>query len=616
MILNLQEFVVKMPHSITGNLFVSLLVIALSWNLSTPSKGQHMHGIAMYGEPVLQENYSHLPYANPNAPKGGTIEYGLAGSFDSLNPWIVKGRAPWDIRSLVYEPLMGRNYDEPFSLYGLLAETIETSPKRDWVEFILRPEARFSNGNPVTVEDVIWSFEILGEEGHPRYRTAWNKIESITQTGPRSVRIEFNVVDREIPLIAGLRPILPKSEWANKEFGESSLDIPIGSGPYLLEEFDVGKSIVFRRDPNYWGKDLGFNKGRHNFDEILYEYYGDAGIVFEAFKAGEFDTFREFNAEKWRNQYDFPAVRDGRIVQSEIQNQRPSGIRGFVFNTRKDKFKDWRVREAIIYAYNFEFINLTVTGGTQPRITSYFSNSVLGMENGPAKGKVRALLEPFADQLLPGALDGYELPKSDGSQDNRSNLRKSRQLMQEAGWSVDSDGKLRDANGVPFTIDLVLVQGSSETLTISNIFKQSLDRLGIDLNITVIDSAQYRERVNVFDFDMAWYSRGLSLSPGNEQYLYWGKDGIDTPGSRNWMGMDNPPAEAMIKAMLEAREREDFIAAVKALDRILTTGRYVIPSWFSPISRIAHKKELRYPEVISIYGDWIGFQPDVWWYQE
>lgn len=598
--------------------FALVLGVVLISSLGLVNNGftQQGHGIAMYGQPALDPDYTHLPYANPDAPKGGTMEYGFAGSFDSLNPWIVKGRAPWAIRSLVYEPLMGRNWDEPFSLYGLLAETIETSDERDWVEFTLREEARFSNGNPVTVEDVIWSFEILGTKGHPRYRTAWNKIESITQTGERSVRIDFNVIDREIPLIAGLRPILPKSEWEGREFDESSLELPIGSGPYLLSEFETGRFLKFTRNPDYWGKDLAFNKGRHNFDEIVYEYYGDGGVVFEAFKAGEFSSFREYNSEKWDTLYNFPAVQKGDVVKSEIPNERPSGIRGFVFNTRKDKFKDWRVRDALIHAFNYEFINQTLEGGKPPRITSYFSNSELGMRPGPATGKVKALLEPFQDQLLPGVMEGYELPVSDGNEQNRGNIRKASQLLAEVGWKVDDEGTLRNSEGVAFEIDLLLVQGASESLAIATIYEQALQRLGIKLVITVIDSAQYRERTTAYDFDMAFYARGMSLSPGNEQYLYWSKDGINTPGSRNWMGMDNPPVEEMIASMLRAREKEDFVAAVRALDRILIAGRYVIPIWFTDVSRIAHKKELNYPDVLPIYGDWIGFQPDVWWFEE
>ncbi len=593
-----------------------VLVVLSFLGLTRTGISQPVHGIAMYGEPELGPNYPHLPYVNPNAPKGGTMEYGFAGSFDSLNPWIVKGRAPWAIRSLVYEPLMGRNWDEPFSLYGLLAESIETSDERDWVEFTLREEAKFSNGNQVTVEDVIWSFETLGTKGHPRYRTAWNKIESITQTGERAVRIDFNVIDREIPLIVGLRPILPKSEWEGREFDQSSLELPIGSGPYILSEFETGRFLKFTRNPDYWGADLPFNKGRHNFDELIYEYYGDGGVVFEAFKAGEFSTFREYNSEKWDTLYNFPAVQDGDVVKSEIPNERPSGIRGFVFNTRKEKFQDWRVRDALIHAFNYEFINQTLEGGKPPRITSYFSYSELGMRTGHATGKVKDLLEPFQDQLLPGVLEGYVLPQSDGSEQNRRNIRTASQFLKEAGWTVDDAGVLRDKQNNVFEIDMVLVQGASEALAIANIYEQALQRLGIKLVITIIDSAQYRERTNSYDFDMAFYSRGMSLSPGNEQYLYWGKDGINTPGSRNWMGMDNPPAEEMIASMLRARDREDFVAAVRALDRILIAGRYVVPIWFTDVSRIAHKKELKYPDTLPIYGDWIGFQPDVWWYKD
>ncbi|MCY4543033.1 MAG: extracellular solute-binding protein [Rhodobacteraceae bacterium] len=574
------------------------------------------HAIAMYGEPALPADFEALPYANPAAPQGGTIRFGMAGGFDSLNPWIVKGRAPWAIRSLVYEPLMGRNWHEPFTLYGLLAETIETDDARSWVEFTLRENARFSDGSPVTVEDVIWSFETLGTKGHPRYRTAWNKIASIEETGPRKVRITFSVEDRELALIAGLRPILPRKQWEGREFDESSMNLPVGSGPYILDDFEAGRFLSFRRNPDYWGNDLAFNKGRHNFDEIRYEYFGDGGIVFEAFKAGEFSTYREWSAAKWEEIYDFPAVAAGDIVKSEIPHERPSGIRGFVYNTRKPHLQDWRVRDALIHAFNFEFINNTVGGGKQRRIKSYFHNSVLGMDLGPATGKVRELLEPYESELLPGALDGYVLPVSDGSERNRKNIRTATQLFLDAGWKVDDSGVLKNSEGTPFELEMLLVQGASETLAIATIYAKSLERLGIDLTLTVIDSAQYRERTNAYDFDMAWYNRGMSLSPGNEQYLYWGRDGINTPGSRNWMGMDSPAAEAMIRTMLEARSREDFLAAVKALDRILTSGRYVVPLWFSDYSRIAHRKELKFPEQLPVYGDWIGFQPDVWWYEE
>ena len=583
--------------------------------LAGGSTAEPKHGIAMYGEPALPEGFEALPYVNPDAPKGGQIIFGYAGTYDSFNPWIVKGRSSSVLRRYLYEPLMGRNWDEPFSLYGLLAETIETDDERSWVEFTLREEARFSDGSPVTAEDVMWSFEILGTKGHPRYRTAWKKIASMERTGERSIRFTFNTVDRELPLILGLRSVLKKAQWDGREFDESSLDVPIGSGPYVLTDFEAGRYFVMKRNPNYWGKDLGFNRGQHNFDEMRYEYFGDAGVVFEAFKAGEFSTFREWNAAKWESAYEFPAAKSGDIVKSEINNSRPSGIRGFVFNTRKEIFRDWRVREALIHAFNFEFINSTLNGGGPPRITSYFSNSILGMLPGPAEGRVKELLEAHSEHLLPGAIEGYELPASDGTERNRRNIRAALDLLGQAGWTVADGGRLRNSEGEAFEFEILLVQGSSDTISIANIYSEALERLGISVDVTVIDSSQYKERTTVYDFDMAWYGRGMSLSPGNEQSLYWGGEGVETPGTRNWMGVNNPAIEAMIDSMLTAREQDDFIASVRALDRLLTTGRYVIPAWYSDHSRIAHRKELKYPEKISIYGDWLGFQPDVWWHE-
>ena len=576
---------------------------------------QPTYGIAMYGKPELPEGFEALPYVNPDPPKGGKVVFGESGGFDSLNPYILKGRAPWGIRSYVVEPLMGRNWNEPFSLYGLLAESIEVGPNREWVEFTLRQEARFSDGSPVTVEDVLWSFETLGTGGHPRYRNSWKKIASAEQTGPHSVRFTFNTVDRELPLILGLRPVLRKADWEGRDFAESSLDLLTGSGPYVIDDFEAGRFISFRRNPDYWGRDLGFNRGRHNFDEIRYEYFGDGDVLFEAFKAGETSTFREWNAGKWDTAYDFPRAVSGAITKSEIPHQRPSGMRGYVFNTRKPKFKDWRVRDALIHAFNFEFINRTINGGGLPRITSYFSNSILGMVDGPAEGRVRELLAPYESELYPGALEGYSLPVSDGGERNRSNLRKATRLFEEAGWRV-VDGVLRDSDGTAFEIEFLVNSGSTEAEAILNIFSDALSRLGIATKIALVDSAQNKERMNNYDFEITPYRRGLSLSPGNEQWLYWGSDGVETPGTRNYMGMNSPAAEAMIEAILSARHRDEFIAATRALDRILTTGRYVIPTWHSPVSRLAHVSELKFPERLPIYGDWIGFLPEVWWFEQ
>jgi peptide/nickel transport system substrate-binding protein len=574
------------------------------------------HGIAMYGEPALPQDFVSLPQANPDAPKGGRIVFGESGGFDSLNPFIVKGAAPYGVSALTVETLLGRNYDEPFTLYGVLAETVDTDEARSYVEFTLREGARFSDGAPVTVDDVLWSFEKLGVDGSPRYATAWKKIAKSEITGPRSVRFTFTVADREMPLLLGLRPILQKAQWQDKDFTASSLEAPIGSGPYVVDAFEPGRFISFKKNPDWWAKDLPFYRGQHNFDEVRYEYFGDGGVVFEAFKAGEITTYREANPAKWATNYDFPAVQSGDVVKSEIKHQRPSGISGFVMNTRKPIFADWRVREALIQTFNFELVNQTLNGGAPPRICSYFCNSELaGDVANPAAGKVADMLAPFADELPPGTLEGYALPVSDGSEANRAGLRAATDLMEQAGWTVQ-DGTLKDANGAAFVFEILLVNGQDDMIAAANIYTQALKRLGVDVKVTTVDSAQYRERTTAYDFDMTYYTRGLSLSPGNEQTLYWGSAGITEPGTRNWMGMNSPAAEAMIKTMVSSTSREDFIAATQGLDRILTAGRYVIPMWYSNTSNLAHIKQLRFPQRIQIYGDWLGFQPDVWWYQD
>jgi peptide/nickel transport system substrate-binding protein len=589
------------------------LALALS---AQSGSADPQHGIAMYGDPELPPDFVSLPYANPNAPKGGRIVTGEVGSFDSLNPHISKGSTPWQLRFLAYESLMGRNWDEPFTLYGLLAESIEVGEDRDWVEFVLREEAAFSDGTPLTVEDVMWSYETLGTIGHPRYHGAWKKVASMEQTGPRSIRFTFNEDDPEMALLIGMRPILKKAQWEGKEFDASGIDeVPISTAPYVIDDFEAGRFVSLKRNPDYWGKDVNFMRGQANLDEIRMEFYGDGTAMFEAFKAGALNSSREFNVEKWDTQYDFPAIDSGDVVKSVIPHERPSGMTGFVMNTRRDQFKDWRVRDAMLHAFNFEFINETMTGSKQPRITSYFSNSVLGMQDGPAEGRERDLLEPFAADLLPGALDGYALPVSDGTERNRGNIRAAIDLMEEAGYTI-TDGQMVGPDGQPFTFEILLQQGSTEEQSIIDLYTQSLERVGITPTITTIDAAQFKERTNNYDFDMSYNRWGMSLSPGNEQKLYWGCDGVEAPGTRNWMGMCSPAAEAMIDEILNSDTREDFIAATRALDRVLTTGRYVIPIYQWNISRIAHAKQLKYPTDIPIYGDWIGWQPDVWWWEE
>lgn len=588
-------------------------LIGLAW--AAAAQPAPTHGIAMYGAPALPPDFVSLPYVNPDAPQGGRIVFGETGGFDSLNPFILQGRAPAALARLTVETLLGRSQDEPFTLYGLLAESVRTDAARSFVEFTLRDGARFSNGAPVTVEDVLWSFRTLGEQGSPRYRGAWAKVARAERTGPRSMRFTFNTPDRELPLILGLRPVLQKAQWQGKAFDESGLEAPIGSGPYVVDRFEPGRFIAFRKNPRWWGADLPFNRGQHNFARIRYDYYADAGALFEAFKAGEVDVYREGNPARWQDSYEFGRMASGEVVKSEIPHGRPTGMTGFAFNTRRAPFDDWRVRQALIEAFNFDFVNATLNGGREPRITSYFANSALAMRPGPAEGAVRDLLAPFAGSLPPGALQGYALPEGDAAAANRAGLRRAARLLQEAGWRVE-EGELRNASGTPLRFEIMLEQGGARVQAAADIYVQALRRLGVAARVTTVDPAQFVARTNVFDFDVTYMSRALSLSPGNEQWLYWGSAAADQPGSRNWIGVRSQAVDAMIGALLTARDAEGFEAAARALDRVLTAGRYVIPLWYSDVSRLAHNKDLRYPATIPLYGDWLGFLPEVWWHED
>lgn len=585
--------------------------------LGTAGFAKPQHGIAMYGDPALPPDFVSLPYANPEAPRGGRIVTAEIGSFDSLNPYVQKGTVPWDLARLTGESLMGRTIDEPFSLYGLLAESVETGPNREWVEYTLNPKAKFSDGSPVTVEDVIWSFETLGTKGHGKYATFWAQVAAIDSPGPGKVRITFATADRELALLAGLRPILKKSTFDGLDFDQTAgFDhIPVTSGPYVIASFDPGRSVTLKRNPDYWGADIPFRRGTMNLDEIRFEFYADETAAFEAFKTGAVSFTRETNAARWAQQYDFPRMRSGEVVRETLSNRLPTGMTGFVMNSRRPQLADWRVRDALILAFNFEFINETVTGGAQPRIQSYFSNSVLGMEHGPAEGQVRDDLAPFAAELPPGALEGYSLPVSDGTARNRKNVRAALAELAEAGWTVQ-DGTLKDAGGTPFALDILIPNGGAEIRAILDIYVQQLSRLGIAATLTSVDPAQYRQRTDAYDFDLTFFRRSMSLSPGNEQRYYWGSADADTPGGRNLMGVKSPAVDAMIDRMLAATDAGQFQAAARALDRVLMAGRYVIPIYSWETSRIAYDRRLHHAAYVPVFGDWPGWQPDVWWWQD
>ena len=574
------------------------------------------HGIAMYGAPALPPDFDSLPYSEPNAPKGGRIVLGNTGGFDNLNPYTRKGRVPWQLRFLTHDSLMGRSWDEPFTLYGLLAETVTTPNDRAWVEFTLRENARFSDGSPVTIEDVLWSYETLGTVGHPRYHSLWSQITEAKQTGSRSLRLSFSGDNRELALIAGMRPILKKSQWLGKDFANAPIeDIPIGAGPYVIRDFEPGRRVILARNPEYWGNDLPFRRGTHNFDEIVLDFYGDSTVLFEAFKSSDLSAFREYDAQHWDNQYGFPAVTTGQIVKTEIDNAKPSGMTGFAMNTRRPPLDDWRVREALMLAFNFESINDVLTGGAQPRISSYFSGSELAMQSGPATGRVAELLAPFETELLPGALDGYELPESDGTQRNRRAIRAALKLLQEAGFEAQ-DGKMRGPDGTELALNLLLDKNNANDQAIADLYTQGLKRLGIAVNIDRVDNAQFTERRSRFDFDLISFRRALSLSPGNEQRFYWGSKAADEDGSRNLPGIRSDAVDAMIDHMLSTSERAEFIAAVRALDRVLMSGRYVIPFSQYDKDRIAHIAQMKPPPRSPIYGDGPEFMPQHWWWED
>lgn len=598
-----------------GNFLTSTATLAICF-AGSMALAEPKHGISMYGDPDLPQDFVSLPYANPDAPKGGKIVTGEGGSFDSLNPFIQKGSTPWQLRYMMAESLMGRSYGEPFALYGVLAESIDVGPNREWAEFTLRSDAKFSDGSPVTVEDVMWSYEKLGTEGHGRYASLWKQIETLKKTGPNSVKFTFNNDNRELALLVGMRPILKRAQWEGLDFTQSGFDnIPIGSGPYVISDFKAGSYVELSRNPEYWGKDVPFMRGQANLDTIRWEFFADSSLVIEAFKAGELNAHREFNVQTWEDQYNFPSIERGDVVKSIIPHQRPSGMTGFAMNTRLPQFQDWRVRQALIEAFNFEYINEVQTGSKQQRITSYFSNSVLGMKDGPATGKVAELLAPFKDELLPGALEGYSFPKTNGTQNDRKSLRRTLGLFEQAGWTVQ-DGVMKNAAGDPFTFEILLKVGDDENQSITDTYVTSLKQIGITPTVSVVDSPQYRQRSDTFDFGMTNFRRGLSLSPGNEQKGYWGSEAATTEGSRNIIGIQSTAVDTLVDTMLSSTDKDDFLASARALDRALTSGRYVIPIYQWNISRLAHAKELKFPETLPIYGDWIGWQPDVWYWKD
>jgi peptide/nickel transport system substrate-binding protein len=567
------------------------------------------HGIAMHGEPALPAGFARLPYADPAAPKGGRLVQGVLGTFDSLNPFIVKGIAPQSIRGYVVESLMARGYDEPFTLYGLIARTVETDAQRSYVTFHLDPAARFSDGKPVTVEDVIFSWQLLRDKGRPNHRTYYAKVAKAEAIGERAVRFDLSgSEDRELPLILGLMPVLAKHAVNPETFEDTSFHAPLGSGPYVVGEVDPGKSVTLKRNPAYWGRDLAVNRGFWNFDEIRFDYYREANSHLEAFKRGLYDVRNEHDPGRWQTAYDFSAVRDGRVIKEALPTGVPKTSSFFVFNTRRAMFSDIRVREAILLLFDFEWINHSYFFDLYRRTASYFDGSELSSHGRPADGRERALLAPFPNAVRADVLEGtWSPPVTDGSGRDRATLRRALDLFTAAGYELRGTELVERTSGRPLTFEILVTARDEERLAL--LFTQSLKRAGIAARVRMVDAVQYEGRRLIYDFDMIENRWDQSLSPGNEQAFYWGSAAADQPGTRNYMGVKSPAVDAMIAALLKAESREDFVAAVRALDRTLLSGFYVIPLFHLPAQWIARWTRIGRPAATSLYG----YLPETWW---
>jgi peptide/nickel transport system substrate-binding protein len=598
------------------NSFARFAAVALAATalLTSLAFAEPKHGIAIVGDPALPAGFANLPYANPDAPKGGNIGYGVVGTFDNLNPFILKsmrttarGVIDTAFGNLVYESLMQRTADEPFTLYGLLAETIDTDEARSYAEFQINPKAKWSDGTPVTPEDVIFTYETFTAKGRPPYSKRMDKIAKIEKTGERGVRFTFNEKsDREFPLIIALTPIIPK-HTSSTAFEEPSLNTLTGSGPYLIDKVEPGTRITFKKNPDYWGKDLAVKKGLDNFDTVSIDYFKDETAQFEAFSKGLFDVYPEGDPAKWAKNYDFPAVKDGKVIKDVFVAGTPANMFAFAFNTRRPVFADPKVRMALSMLYDFEWTNKNLFEGKYARSGSFWQNSELSALGVPASDGEKALLQPYADKVLPTVMDGTWKPsETDGSGRDRATILKAVLLLKEAGFSV-KDQKMAGADGKPLAFEILCANGAEEKLAL--VYQRTLAKVGIDAQVRTVDDAQYQQRKQVLDFDMVLATFAASLSPGIEQVGRWGSSSKDTEGTFNVAGVAEPGVDAMIAAMGKAKTRAEFVDAVRALDRLLISGQYVVPLHHLKEQWIARWARVEHPEKTALFG----YQLPTWW---
>ncbi len=587
----------------------TLSVAVLPWAIAVAADNpvHRTHAMAMHGQPKYGPDFPHFDYVNPKAPKGGKIVYGAFGSFDNLNPFILKGRSAAGIGQL-FETLTTGSLDEAFARYGLLAETIEWPEDRSWVAFTLRPEARWHDGKPVTVEDVIWSFDTLKTQGHPFFRSYYANVAKAEKVGDRTVKFSFSgPPNRELPLITGEIPVLPKHYWEGRDFAATTLEPPLGSGPYKIKSVEPGRSITYERDPNYWGNHLPVHIGQDNFDVVRYDYYKDRAVSREAFKAGEIDFFNENTAKEWATGYNIPAVEAGVIVKREIPHENPQGMQAFIFNTRRPIFQDPQVRLALSYVFDFEWTNTNLFYGAYKRTTSYFSNSELASSGLPSEAEL-AILHPYRVQIPEAVFtEAFVAPKTEGTGHIRGNLRQALRLLKNAGWDVRNNTLTQVATGTVMRFEILLVQPSFERIVLP--FTKNLKRLGVEATVRTVDTAQYQRRLDTYDFDMTITTWRQSLSPGNEQRDFWGSKTADIQGSRNLAGIKHPVVDALIDLVISAPDRDSLIHRTRALDRVLLWNYYVIPQWHISAYRVAYWDKFRSPAIQPKYS--LGVQ--TWW---
>lgn len=593
---------------------VRVLAAAIGFALMSQSglAAEPSHAIAMHGEPALGPDYEHLPYVDPDAPKGGTIDYAVQGTFDSVNPFIIQGRGARGIIDLelgnnVFETLMQRSYDEPFTLYPLIAEAVETNDERSYVEFTIDPDARFSDGKPVKASDVAFTVELLAEKGYPRYRTTARKIAKTEILEGGRIRFTFVEPDRELPLILGLMPVLPEHAIDVETFNRSTLEPMIGSGPYTIEAVSPGERVVLRRDPGYWAKDHPSKRGMDNYDVIRINYFRDTNTMFEAFKKGLVDIHIETDADRWQDGYDFPAAQAGDVIQEDFTSGLPSGMLGFVMNTRREIFQDVAVRRALAGLFDFNWVNRTLLSGAYERTRSYFDGSELGSIGVAASAKELELLGEHADSIDPAILAGTHVPlKTDGTGRDRDFLRAGFEALREAGCEM-REGRMYGPDGRPLSFEIMLRGRNGEA--IASAWQRTLRSIGIELRIRSVDDAQYQQRLLDYDYDMILHFYSSSLSPGVEQVGRWGSASREPTGTMNFAGAADPAIDDMINHLLTVRSREVFVEAVRAYDRVLLDRAYVVPLYHQPEIWIARWSHIGHPDYVPLYGKYLP----AWW---